>query len=185
MNKIFKFLLSMILVLSFGKVFAEEIVLQYSEWSTDYPSNIPEVFVESETRYHFYKMINGAVEYDDGYYTEKEGYIKDEASAREFYRYITNEYLVFNANNELVTGTNYCKKNFCYSIFNNPPVMINTNSKFESDYSETQLPTVASEPVPFTGDNIAYYFIGLLVSLITASVILVIKKNKNRKIIRA
>ncbi len=183
MNKILKFLLSMILVLSFGKVFADE--LQYSEWSTDYPSNIPEVFIESETRYHFYKVVDGTVEYDYGYYTEKEGYTKDEASAREFYRYITNESLVFNANNELVLNRSYCQKNFCYTVFNNPPVMINTNSKFESDYSETQMPTVASEPVPFTGDTIAYYFIGLFLSLIVASTVLLIKRNKNRKIIKA
>ena len=63
--------------------------------------------------------------------------------------------------------------------------MINTNSKFESDYSETQMPTVASEPVPFTGDTIAYYFIGLFLSLIVASSILLIKRYKNRKIIKA
>ena len=175
----------MILVLSFTRVFAEEITLSYSDWSTDYPSNIPEVFIESETRYHFYKIIDGKVEYDDGYYTEKDGYIKDEASAREFYRYITNEYLVFNANNDLVLSTSYCQKSFCYTINRGQVVMINTNSKFETDYSQTQLPTVASEPVPFTGDNVMYYVIGLLLSIICASAILIYKKNKNKQIIRA
>ena len=56
MNKLIKFLLSMILILSCSRVFADEITLTYSEWSTRYPSGLPEVFIQSETRYHFYKI---------------------------------------------------------------------------------------------------------------------------------
>ena len=77
MNKIFKILLSTILILSFSKVFAEEVIISYSDWSTSYPSGLPEVFVESETRYHFYKTVDGQVEYDEGYYTELPGYTID------------------------------------------------------------------------------------------------------------
>ena len=185
MKKITKFLLSMILVLSFGKVFAEEITLTYSEWTTDYPSNIPEVFIQSEDRYHFYKIVDGQVEYDNGYYTELDGYIKDEASARTYYRYITNPYLIFNANNEMVLNTSYCQKSFCYSVKNGTPIMINTLSKFENEYGDDDRPVVDQEIVPFTGDNVMYY-IGLLsISVIGLGAIFMVRKSKNKQLNRA
>ena len=184
MKNIFKILFSMILVLSFGRVFARTIELEYSSWTTQYPSNIPEIFVENETRYHFYKIVDGQVEYDNGYYTDLPGYIKDESSAREFYRYITNSELVFNANNELVLDTNYCQKSFCYTVKNGIPEMINTNDKFESDYSNSTMPIVNVESVPFTGDNVMYYLVGLFISIISAGIILIVKKKK-KHLIRA
>ena len=185
MKKIFKFLLSMILILSFSKVFAEEITLTYSEWTTDYPSNIPEVFVQSENRYHFYRIVDGQVEYDNGYYTELDGYIKDEASVRPYYRYITNPYLVFNADHELVLKTSYCQKAFCYVVNNGTPIMINTLGKFESDYSDSDKPVVDQEIVPFTGDNIIYYVILLSISVLVVGIVLIVKRSKNKQIIRA
>ena len=185
MNKIFKFLLSMILILTCGKVFAKEITLTYSEWSTYYPSNIPEVFIQSETRYHFYKTNDGQVEYDEGYYTELPGYIKDESSGREFYRYITNDYLIFSAYNNLVLDDAYCYKNFCYTVQRPQPLLINTDEKFESDYTNTTLPVVEAQTVPFTGDKITYYIIGFILSILITLTVLVIKRRKNNQLIRA
>ncbi len=185
MNKLFKVLLSLILILSCSKVFAKEITITYSDWSTYYPSNIPEVFIQSETRYHFYRTINGQVEYTDEYYTELDGYTKDEASARDFYRYITNEYLVFSSSNQLILDDSYCQKSFCYIIQRGAPAMINTNDKFDPDYTNETMPTVVGETVPFTGDKVAYYFIGLFLSILVASIVLIMKRNKNKQLIRA
>ena len=185
MNKVFKFLLSLVLILSCGKVFAQAINYEYSEWSTMYPSNIPEVFIDSETRYHFYREVNGEIEYTDEYYTELDGYIKDEASAREFYRYILNENIIFNGKNQMVHDDMACKKNFCYIVSRGAPAMINTDSKFDPDYSEETMPEVRREAVPFTGDQVAYYFIGLFLSIFIVAIVFIIKRNKNKQLIRA
>ncbi len=183
MKKVLIVLLSMILILSIDKVRAE--TLSYSEWTTDYPSNIPNVFIETEDRYHFYKIVDGQVEYDYGYYTELDGYIKDEGSKRAFYRYITNPYLVFDAHNNIVLDLDYCVKSFCYTINNSTPIMINTNAKFEEDYSEIQKPVVTSETVPFTGDNIVLYLAIFILSILTISVVVIVNKRKNNQLIRA
>jgi hypothetical protein len=164
-------------------VFAKELTLSYSDWSTYYPSNIPEVFVQRETRYHFYKVVNGQVVYDDGYYTELDGYTKDEQSAREFYRYITNDYLLFNGYNELVLDDVYCVKSFCYMINRGNPTMVSTDEKFDPEYTNNDIPNVTGETVPFTGDQVIYYFIGFFLSIITVVSILIIKRRK--QIIRA
>ncbi len=185
MNKLFKFLLSMVLVIACGKVFAEELTITYSEWSTDFPNGIPEVFVESETRYHFYKIVNGEVEYNNEYYTNLDGYIKDEGSGRPFYRYITNTCLVFDANNNMVTDLSYCDKSFCYTVCRREPNMINTSGKEQGNYDSGALPTVEREAVPYTGDNVLYYIVGLVLSISTIGIVLLVKRNKNKQIIRA
>ena len=185
MNKVLKVLLSMILVLSFNRVFAETITITYSDWSTYYPNGIPEEFIETENRYHFYRIVDGQVEYDNGYYTDLAGYIKDEGSERPYFRYITNPYLLFNMENEMVLSTNACDKSFCYIVYNSEPTMVNTVGKFEPNYEEVQKPVVTKETVPFTGDNLVYYVAILLFSIFTVLAVVLVKRHKTKQLIRA
>lgn len=175
----------MILVLSFNRVFAEQVIITYSNWSTYYPSGVPEDFIQTEYRYHFYKIVNGKVEYDDGYYTDLAGYTKDEASRRPFYRYITNPYILYNMDNEMVSSTNECDKSLCYVVYNTEPNMIDTSEKFESNYENVQKPIVIKESVPFTGDNMIYYIITLVSSILVVLTIILVKRYKTKQIIRA
>ena len=62
MKGIFKIILSFILLIS-TKIYAEELVYTFSEWSTDYPSGYPEVFIQSEDRYLWYKEETTDEEY--------------------------------------------------------------------------------------------------------------------------
>ena len=54
MKRIFKIILSFILLIS-TKIYAEELIYTFSEWSSEYPSNYPDVFIQSEDRYLWYK----------------------------------------------------------------------------------------------------------------------------------
>ena len=63
--------------------------------------------------------------------------------------------------------------------------MINTLGKFESDYSDSDKPVVDQEIVPFTGDNIIYYVILLSISVLVVGIVLIVKRSKNKQIIRA
>lgn len=178
-NILFKIILSVALILTCNKVFAQNIEITYSDWSMLYPSGISEVFIESETRYHFYKIENGEVIYDDEYLTEKAGYTKDESSARTFFRYITNDKLVFNAKNEMVTDMNHCQKNFCYLVKNEvKPIMMDISEKDVQDYDTENIEVINKTAVPFTGDNIVYYLIGLVFSI--GLIVFVYKSKKDK-----
>ena len=54
MKGIFKIILSFILLIS-TKIYAEELIYTFSEWSSEYPSNYPDVYIQSEDRYLWYK----------------------------------------------------------------------------------------------------------------------------------
>lgn len=178
MKKLLKLLLSIIMFASISKVMAQEITLTYSDWSMLYPSNIDEVFIESEVRYKWYKIKDGQVEYIDEYYTDLAGYTKDEASARTFYRYITNKSLLFNGNNQLVLDTEYCIKSFCYLKRFQEPILLDISEKDVNTYEIDKVVEVNNEVVPFTGDNIIYYFIAIILSAIIVGIILIIKKSR-------
>ena len=68
-------------------VFASPLVYEYSEWSPLYPDGLDERFIESEVRYRWYKFENGMVDYTEDYYTELEGYTRDDKSAKTFLSY--------------------------------------------------------------------------------------------------
>ena len=85
----------------------------------------------------------------------------------------------------MVTNTNYCKKNFCYIIDRPEPYMVNTDDKFDPNYSEEDIPIVGASAVPFTGDIVVYYFVALFSSILLVSIVLVVKRNKNKQLIRA
>ena len=85
----------------------------------------------------------------------------------------------------MVLNTSYCQKSFCYSVKNGTPIMINTLSKFESEYGDDDRPVVDQEIVPFTGDNVMYY-IGLLsISVIGLGAIFMVRRSKNKQLNRA
>ena len=179
MKRVLKFFLSLILILGITRVKASTIELNYSEWSTLYPSGLDSSFIESEDRYHFYRVQDNQIEYTDEYYTQLEGYIKDEPSKTTFYRYITNSTLVFNAKNELLLDySDYCKKNFCYVKTFREPTMVDLNSKLEGpDYTNTDMFELNTISAPMTGDNIIFSFIILGISVVCL-ILLVVKRKK-------
>lgn len=176
MKKIIGVLLLLIVTLTCRKVSALEYT--YSEWSTDYPSGLDPVFIESEVRYKWYTFEDNRIVYIDDYYTEYEGYTKDEASETTFYRYITNSVVFMDMNNNMVTNESYCKKNFCYAITAAEPEMIDMKEKVENKYENAEIFQSTSEVVPMTGDTIIYSFIFILICLASITY-LAIKKYKS------
>lgn len=182
MKNVLRILLSLALLVSLQRLKAETMTITYSDWSTDYPSGLNEVFIESEVRYNWYKVVNDRVEYVDEYYKELDGYVKDEASARTYYRYITNPYLLFNGNNEIVLNpADYCEKSFCYIRRFTTPTMVDTLNKENSDkHSLDSAVEIQSTVVPYTKDNIINSFIVLGISVISL-VLLIVKRKKLAK----
>ena len=46
-----------------------------------------------------------------------DGYIKDESTKKTFYRYITNDYIILDENDNIVSNEDYCIKEFCRLIY--------------------------------------------------------------------
>ena len=178
MKKFLRILLFVIMFASITKIKAQE--LNYSEWSTLYPSGLDESFVESEVRYKWYKVENNLLVYTDEYYAQKDGYTKDPVTKTTFYRYITNLSLIFNAQNELVDNTDYCKKNFCYIKKFVTPTMVDMSEKDinETTYENTSMYQLNSEVSPQTGDMVVYSMIAFMVSLLSILFIVVKKRRK-------
>ncbi len=177
MKKIFKFLISLILVLCVSRVNAEEIT--YSDWSILYPSGLDDSFIQSEDRYHFYRVVDNKIEYTDEYYVNLDGYIKDEKSKKTFYRYITNKMLVFNNKNEIVLeNIDYCKKNYCYFKLFTEPTLVDLSEKEEIDYSDSPMFEIVPTVVPMTNDNITIFIVIFTISIFTLILLLVIKRRK-------
>lgn len=176
MKKIIGVLLLLIVTLTCRKVSALE--YNYSDWSTFYPSGLDPIFIESEVRYKWYTFENNRIVYTDDYYTEYEGYTKDEASETTFYRYITDSMVIMDAKNNIVTDESYCSKSFCYAIKSVEPEMVDMKSKSENKYENTEILETTSEVVPMTGDTIVYSFILIALSIVVIAYLL-IKKYKN------
>lgn len=176
MKKVARFLLPLLLLLSVSRVRALE--YEYSDWSVLYPDGIMPKFIESEDRYHFYKPTDDGIEYIDEYYTELEGYTKDEASITTFYRYITNDTIIMDQHNEIVYDLDYCDNHFCYTKMNPVPAMIDLSDKQEQNYPDIHAYVDIREASPMTGDNIIVSFGILACSLISIVVLYVIKKKR-------
>lgn len=69
------------------------------------------VYKYTDKLYKTYKLEK---EYTDDYYSYLDGYIKDEATLRKYYRFIMNDYVFINKDYELVTNENYCSKEVCF-----------------------------------------------------------------------
>ena len=111
-----------------------------------------------------YKTYRIEKEYTSEYYSELDGYIKDESTMKTFYRYITNKYIIVDGYGNVVKDMGYCAKNFCALELLDEP---------EPEKVEN----------PKTGDFIQYSFLILFASLIVISLLLYIfyRKIANNK----
>lgn len=178
MKNIKKILFALLLIVGIYRVSAKEYV--YSEWSTLYPSGVEELLIESEVRYKWYTFENNLIVYTDEYYTEYDGYMKDEASAKTFYRYITNDTVIISAKNELISDETYCKKHFCYLVNSSQPTMVDLSEKEENLYENADIYEYTPEVVPKTSDPILYSFGFIIISAIGISCYLIRKKKKEK-----
>ena len=110
-NKNF-FLFAIFLIFT-SKLSAETFIFEYSEWSENYPTGVDEWIVESEERY---KWTDGEDITEEYYSNYKEGYYKLENDHKTYYRYITNDAVVVDSQNNFVTDLGYCVKEKCYII---------------------------------------------------------------------
>ncbi len=61
-----------------------------------------------------YKTYKLGKEYTDDYYSNLDGYIKDESTLKKYYRFIMNDYIILDKNNNVVHDTSYCSKEACF-----------------------------------------------------------------------
>ena len=175
MKNVKRILFALLLIVGINKVSAIE--YNYSEWSTLYPSGMDELLIQSEVRYKWYTFENNLIVYTDDYYTEYDGYTKDEASAKTFYRYITNDRVFMNKYNQLVTDNSFCEKNFCYIRILTEPTMVDLSEKEENLYENAELKEYTPEVVPKTLDAI-YYSFGLIIISLIGILLYIIRKRK-------
>ena len=115
-----------------------------------------------------YKTYNIERENINEYCSSLDGYVKDESTKKTFYRYITNDYIIVDENNDLVINENHCHKNFCKLIY---LIKQEENEKVEN---------------PKTYDSISNMFILLIISILT--LIFIVKKchtNKKSNIVES
>ena len=127
-------------------------------------NNIFPELIKTEMHYKYvdklYKTYELEREFINDYYEYLEGYNKDERTKKTFYRYITNDYIIVDENNQIVTDENYCKKEFCRLI-----------------YLTNEVNEIIDNPKTYDGIN--KYFISLLISLIL--IIIIVKKCRLNK----
>lgn len=122
-----------------------------------------------------YKTYNVDRVYTIEYYKEynNEEYKRLDSSKTTFYRYVTNEYLLYTADGVLVDDPNYCMKNLCYRVYNKKQEQPKEESNEEIVYIN-----------PKTNDNIDKYFVLLIISfvliVISAIYINILKKINNK-----
>ena len=180
MKKFLKVTLFVMMLVFSTTVFAKPLDYPYSEWSTLYPSGLDERFIDSEVRYRWYKFENGEVDYTEDYYTELEGYTRDDNSAKTFYRYITKN-LVIDGYNNVLQDDDYCRVNWCYVIFYHEPTLIDVSGKEQGNYTVDDLVEIEGVSTPYTIDYGIYYIIIGTISLLTLTIILVTQKRRKLK----
>ncbi len=190
-----KFFLFAIFLIFTSKLSAETFIFEYSEWSENYPKGVDEWIVESEERY---KWTDGEDITEEYYNNYKEGYYKLENNHKTYYRYITNDAVVVDSQNNFVTDLGYCVKEKCYIIkldkYRNIEEEPETQEKPNTPEDEPNTPeeepntpeeepnTPEEEPEeeivynPKTADNILYY--DILLFLCLTSILIVMYKQK-------
>ena len=149
-----------------NNIYAKEYIT-YSSWGEEYPDWLDTIFIESENRYLWYREVlneeTNELEREETteYYKELDGYIKIEESLKTFYRYITNNLVLFDSYGNIVYDDAYCNKNYC-SLKRIPDKPIEENpNEIEN---------------PKTYDNI---FVFLIISFISfVSIVVLIKLRK-------
>ena len=91
----------------------------------------------------------------DDYYSEYEGYLRDDSSLTMYYRYITNKAVLVDGYGDLVTDSNYCIKEDCYVLY----------------VVKEEVETPEEPENPETIDNIYMYVALLIISLIVLTII--------------
>lgn len=109
-------------------------------------------YTYSDKLYKVYEILR---EVTDDYYKEYAGYEKMESSKTTYYRYITNEAVLFDTEGNLVKDPNYCNKSNCYVVY--------VEKKEETPVEESENPQ--------TIDNIQYYFLLLIASFVALIII--------------
>lgn len=132
-----KFFLFAIFLIFTSKLSAETFIFEYSEWSENYPKGVDEWIVESEERY---KWTDGEDITEEYYSNYKEGYYKLENDHKTYYRYITNDAVVVDSQNNFVTDLGYCVKEKCYII------KLDKYRKIEEEPEVPEEPEVKEEP---------------------------------------
>lgn len=125
----------------------DAIIVKKSELDSDYYLVITK-WTYSDILYKTYELIR---EVTEDYYTEYDGYEKIESSKKTFYRYVTNDKVLLDGSGNLVTDPNYCIKSSCY---------------VEYIEKEEEKPVEEKTVNPQTIDNIYYYFILLIMSIV-------------------
>ena len=127
-----------------------------------------------------YKTYEIEKEYTDEYYTELDGYIKDESTKKTFYRYVTSSAVIVDARNNVVKDPDtYCVKEYCALVY------ITKEEQEEEPEEESVIEEEPEEETPNipinpkTLDNIGYYFIMFFSSLI---IMMIVFKDRIRKI---
>lgn len=195
-----KFFLFAIFLIFTSKLSAETFIFEYSDWSENYPKGVDEWIVESEERY---KWTDGEDITEEYYSNYKEGYYKLENDHKTYYRYITNDAVVVDSQNNFVTDLGYCVKEKCYiikldkyrnieeepevpeepEVIEEPKVPETPKTSEEPESPTTpETPEEPKEPEeeiiynPKTADNILYYDILLFLCLV--SIVIVMYKQK-------
>ena len=146
------------------------------------PSSLNPNLIKSQTYYTYidklYKTYNIDRQETEEYYKDynDKSYSKLESSKKMFYRYITNDVVIFDALGNLVEDPEeYCKKQYCQAIENKIEII---EPKIPEDKKE--IPKKVNNPK--TLDNIYYYFILLFLSLLIICLTMIINKKKIKKI---
>lgn len=169
-----KFFLIALFLVSISKLSAETFIIEYSEWLENYPKGVDEWIIEREERYKWTDGENITEEYYSNY---KEGYHKIENDHKTYYRYILNDRIPVDSQNNIITDLDYCTKEKCYLI------NLDKYRNIEEEPEEPEEPQEPQEPEiekvvynPKTSDYILYYDIVLFICLI--SIVLILYKEK-------
>ena len=131
-----------------------------------------------------YKTYNVNKEYENDYYKELDGYVKDEETKTIFYRYITDDHYYIDLDGNLVNiESGYCDKNYCSYIRIK-------KEEVSSPVIEDISSTIDIIQNPKTYDDIDRYLLSgiictAVISLITIGTILLkkyVKKSHTNKI---
>lgn len=69
-----------------------------------------------------YKTYKSEKEYTDDYYSNLDGYIKDESTLKKYYRFIMNDYIILDKDNKVVRDNSYCSKEACFIKYQNKEI---------------------------------------------------------------
>ena len=124
----------------------EVIIVNKDDLQSDYYLVVTK-YTYSDKLYKTYEILRDVT---NEYYKEYPGYEKIEESKTTYYRYITNDMVLLDSDGNIVTDNDYCKKSFCTVAY------LTKKEEVEEETPNN----------PQTIDNVNYYIILLLASLV-------------------